>query len=307
MKQVFFRTDLAIEMQQWMTERDGQAPDGVKVRTKVGEFVQATEVSILTTQAEEAMGRKRGRYVTLEAPLLRQNHTECLEETGALLEEVLQDFLALERRETVLVVGLGNRFVTADALGPKVVEGIFVPRHLKDALPPELQGAVRPMAAIAPGVMGITGIETGETIRGVVEKIRPSRILVVDALAARKFSRVNATIQISDTGICPGSGVGNRRMELSRRTLGVPVIAIGVPTVVDAATLVWDALHLAGVKEGEGKEAAEEVLLPYAADLFVTPREMDAALQRLSSTIAAAVNAAVHPKFRRQDQGRYFY
>ena len=159
-----------------------------------------------------------------------------------MLSKELQHLAKPKKRGTVLVVGLGNWNITPDALGPKVVSRVLVTRHLRDTLPEDIAQTVRPVAAVSPGVMGITGIETGEIVKGIVEKMHPDLVIAIDALAARKTSRINAAIQLSDTGLAPGAGVGNKRKMLSEETLGVPVIAIGVPTVVDAATLVNDTM-----------------------------------------------------------------
>ncbi len=307
MKQWYGRTDLALENKEWLQSRQITLEEGVAAVEKSGRYVTLTEVEIQTPKASEQMGKPMGRYWTIEGALLKENHPEALEEAAAVTEEALRQLMGLKGKETVLVVGLGNWNVTPDALGPKVVQQVFVTRHLQQTLPKELAETFRPLAAVSPGVMGITGLETGEMVRGIVQQAKPDLVLAVDALAARKFSRINTTIQLSDTGIAPGSGVGNKRMGLSKETLGVPVIAIGVPTVVDAATLVYDTLALAQAEEGRWEETVEEVLVPYASELFVTPKEMDAVVDRLAATLASAINAAVHPKFERKDQGRFFH
>src|SRR5690606_35629985 len=175
---------------------------------------------------------------------LRANDQDLYEETCKALAAELVNILKLGPKSAILVVGLGNWNVTPDALGPKVVSNLMVTRHLLEYLPDQVDEGVRPVCAVAPGVLGITGIETGEIVKGIVDRIRPDYIIAIDALAARKLERVNTTIQIADTGIAPGSGVGNKRMELSKDTLGVPVLAIGVPTVLDAATMANDAIDL---------------------------------------------------------------
>lgn len=307
MKHSLFRTDLALETKEWLQSRQITLADGIVAQEKQGEYVTLTEVEIQTNEAAEQMGKPLGRYWTVEGQTLKENHPKAMEEAAAVVQDALSRMMDLKGKETVLVVGLGNWNVTPDSLGPKVVKQVFVTRHLAQTLPKEMAEGFRPLAAVSPGVMGITGLETGEMVSGIVKQAKPDVVVAVDALAARKFSRINTTIQMSDTGIVPGSGVGNRRMELSKKTLGVPVIAIGVPTVVDAATLVYDTLSLAGAEESQWEQAAEEVLVPYAADLFVTPKDMDAVVERLSSIIASAINAAVHPDFRLADQGRFFH
>ena len=209
------------------------------------------------------------------------------------MAQALEGIVKLEDSMTALVVGLGNWNVTPDALGPRVVSKLMVTRHLKELVPDSIDEGIRPVCAIAPGVLGITGIETYEIIKGIVEKIKPNLILCIDALASRKLERVNRTIQIGNTGISPGSGVGNKRMEISERTLGVPVIAVGVPTVVDAATMANDTIDLvldAMIKEAtkggkfyemlqsidknEKGRMIEELLNPYVEILWLLLRKL---------------------------------
>jgi spore protease len=225
-----------------------------------------------------------------------------------------------------MVVGLGNRSVTPDALGPKVISRILVTRHIKQELPEALgsEGEVRSVCAITPGVMGITGIETAEIIKGVADKVKPDIIIAIDALAARRTSRINAAIQVSDTGINPGSGMGNKRAALNEQTLGCPVIAIGVPTVIDAATLVNDAMDrildtmIAAAPEGgsfyetlkslereEKYYVIAEALNPYAGNMFVTPKEVDSVIDRLANIISNAINIALHPGIGQEDINKY--
>ena len=238
------RTDLAIEAREMVREGREEAgePDGVQVETRHTEDYELTRVHILTEQGSQTMGKPVGSYITLEAQKLKENDPESHSSIVAVLSKELQHLAKPKKRGTVLVVGLGNWNITPDALGPKVVSRVLVTRHLRDTLPEDMAQTVRPVAAVSPGVMGITGIETGEIVKGIVEKMHPDLVIAIDALAARKTSRINAAIQLSDTGLAPGAGVGNKRKMLSEETLGVPVIAIGVPTVVDAATLVNDTM-----------------------------------------------------------------
>jgi spore protease len=226
----------------------------------------------------------------------------------------------------ILVVGLGNWQVTPDALGPLVCEKMLVTRHLQEIMPPELQGRVRSVSALRPGVMGLTGIETAEIILGVTRRIQPSLIIAIDALAARRTSRINTTVQISDTGINPGAGLGNKRTPINHKSVGVPVIALGVPTVVDAATLVNDTMdrllqamaksvpqeqgdafyNLLDNMEGDERYALIcEILDPEAGNMFVTPKEVDAVIGRLAHVIASALNIALHPGITMKDVNRY--
>jgi spore protease len=214
-------------------------------------------------------------------------------------------------------VGLGNWNATPDALGPRVVENLLVTRHLGKQVPANLAGSLRPVAAIAPGVLGLTGIETGDVIRGIVDRIRPDAVIAVDALATRSIDRILRTVQIADTGIRPGSGVGNRRAGIDRDTLGVPVVAVGVPTVVSAATIAGDAIELLAQRLEEASPSAadalrdllgddrhdviSEVLAPAVGDLMVTPKEIDILIDDMARIVSAGINAALHPQVAAQD------
>ena len=212
--------------------------------------------------------------------------------------------MTLNRKEPeIMIAGLGNWHITADSLGPKVIDKIVVTRHVKNMKDVEIDGRLGSVCAVSPGVMGITGIETSEIIRGMLSTVQPDILFVIDALASRKASRVNTTIQISDTGIIPGSGVGNHRMELSKEVLGIPVIAIGVPTVVDAVTLVRDILEKAGVKESEHilKEAEAKV----TEEMVVTPKNIDIAIERMAAVISNGMNLATHKGFEINEINEY--
>jgi spore protease len=255
---------------------------------------------------------------------MKENDLETHEEIVKIMAKKLEKLRKLKKNSVILVVGLGNWNVTPDALGPKVVSKILVTRHLSEHLPEELHGMVRSVSAISPGVMGLTGIETSEIIRGVVDRVKPDLVIAIDALAARRTSRINATIQIGDTGVNPGHGMGNRRVALNEKTLGVPIIAIGVPTVVDAATLVNDTMDrmlaamakqapkgteffemLMSLADEEKYHLIQEILNPYTGNMFVTPKEVDAVIERLSNIIANAVNLALHPGIKKDDFRRY--
>lgn len=310
------RTDLAIEAREMAKEksRREEEPDGVEVETIAREQYDLTRVRIRNEAGSRTMGKPVGSYITIESQSLKENDIFSHEAIIKGLAEELRELAGLKEGDTVLIAGLGNWNITPDALGPKVVSKVLVTRHLEETLPEEVLRTVRPVAAVSPGVMGITGIETGEIVKGIVEKMQPSLLIAVDALAARRTGRINAAIQLSDTGLAPGAGVGNKRKLLSRETLGIPVIAIGVPTVVDAATLVNDTMdrmleemtnhaekntvfyEMLRSMEGEEKyELIRELLDPYAENMFVTPKEVDAVIDRLSGVIASAVNLALHP------------
>lgn len=316
------RTDLAIEAREMAQEgQNGRGePDGVQVETSHTENYDLTRVHILTEQGSQIMGKPMGSYITLEAQKLKENDPESHCAIVAVLSKELQQLAKPKKQGTVLVVGLGNWNITPDALGPKVVSRILVTRHLRETLPDTLAQTVRPVAAVSPGVMGITGIETGEIVKGIVEKMHPDLVIAIDALAARKTSRINAAIQLSDTGLAPGAGVGNKRKMLSKETLGVPVIAIGVPTVVDAATLVNDTMDrmltemrnqaekrspfyqmLMDMESEDKYRLITELLTPAAENMFVTPKEVDAVVDRLADIIAKSVNMAMQQALTEED------
>lgn len=242
------RTDLALEAHELVTEQ-GAAPDllsGVELVTDDAEpGIKVTRLHVKNEEAGRAIGKLPGRYLTIEVPKLRDNDTAIEEQVARRFTKEFAAFLqelGITEDKKALVVGLGNWNVTPDALGPMVVENLLVTRHLFTLAPESVEEGYREVSALSPGVLGITGIETSEIVFGVVEKSKPDFVICIDALASRALHRVNTTIQISDTGIHPGSGVGNKRKAIDQETLGVPVIAIGVPTVVFASTIVNDAI-----------------------------------------------------------------
>lgn len=245
------RTDLAVEAREMALTQKGIAGEenisqikGVIIKEKeVGELV--ISLVEITPEGEKELGKKQGNYLTIEVQGIRQQDTELQKKVEKVFADELAHFLKrlnIPADASCLVVGLGNWNVTPDALGPAVVENLVITRHLFKLQPESVQEGFRPVSGLAPGVMGITGIETSDIIHGVIEKSKPDFVIAIDALAARSIERVNSTIQISDSGIQPGSGVGNKRKELSKETLGIPVIAIGVPTVVDAVSITSDTI-----------------------------------------------------------------
>lgn len=280
------RTDLALEAREVIHEKEGDIR-GVIIEENYNEKseVKVTKVIIETKNGSISMNKPMGTYITLEAPNMveadEDYHREISEELSVHLKEL---FPSLEE-QSILVVGLGNREVTADALGPNVVDNLYITRHVvreygKAAYNLDKMNLI---SSIVPGVMAQTGIETAEIVKGVVAQTEPDLVIVIDALAARSTKRLNRTIQITNTGIQPGSGVGNHRNALSQECLGIPVIAIGVPTVVDAATIVNDALEKIGV---------ESKVLSELNNMYVTTKDIDATIKRLSFTISEALNIA---------------
>ena len=278
-----FRTDLALERRELIRD---SVPDGVEFEEKTYGKTKITRILVETEQGAKALGKPCGSYVTLEIPSLSANPTESETEIELIAKELSA---LIPKKGCVLVAGLGNHNITPDALGPKTVEFTLSTRHVAESMP---QFEFRPVAAVAPGVMGQTGIETGDVIRGICDRINAECVIAVDALASRSTKRLGCTIQISDTGISPGSGVGNSRRELSKKSLGVPVIAVGVPTVVDAVTVAADAL-----KSG-GEDFIDQDKL---GSLMVTPREIDSVILSVSRVLALAIGRALQPKLSVSD------
>ena len=211
-------TDLAIEASAVENIETSGQMSGIRTQSYRENHVTVTKVEILDERGESAVGKPKGNYVTLEVPDLRENISDAFSETQRILSLELRKILNLKKEQTVMVVGLGNRFVTPDALGPKVVDKLLVTRHLYGVLPEDITENMNSLCAVSPGVLGITGIETGEIIRGIADKIKPDIIIAIDALASRKTSRISTTFQIADTGIVPGSGIGNKRKGLTKET-----------------------------------------------------------------------------------------
>lgn len=238
------RTDLAVESHELTRERENTSTiDGVIVKERTEDGIHITVVEV-SPSAEEVVGKSSGNYVTLEMQGIRDKDTELQERVAQVFAQEFASFLVqvgIQKEHSCLIVGLGNWNVTPDALGPSVVENVLVTKHLFKLQPESVEG-FRNVSAITPGVMGVTGIETSEIIAGVMKESNPDFIIAIDALAARSIERVNTTIQITDTGIHPGSGVGNKRKGLNKESLGIPVIAIGVPTVVDAVSITSDTI-----------------------------------------------------------------
>lgn len=289
-------TDLALEDKE-RYESDDVEISGVSVEEFYDEEqdVRVTEVKILTENGAKAMRKPIGTYITMEMANLVQADEEYRCGIAESIARYVGKVLKPDKEEyTALVVGLGNREVTPDALGPHTVESLNVTRHIVKEYGKYAFGenGCQMVSAIAPGVMAQTGMETYEIVKGIVETVVPDCVFVVDALAARNTKRLNRTIQITDTGIRPGSGVGNHRNEISRETLGIPVIAIGVPTVVSADVIVQDTMeHLISVLEDDDKyEVIQDLIAPHLYGMFVTPKDIDESIEQLSYTIADGLN-----------------
>lgn len=306
------RTDLALEQKERFESDHVEIP-GVILEEEYDEEreIKITRVVIETENGAKIMGKPAGTYVTLEVPNLTVPDEDYHREVSAEIFRVLKTLIKEEKEDyNVLVIGLGNRFVTPDSLGPDTVENLVITRHIVKEYGKYAMGGEKAhmVSALIPGVMAQTGMETLEIVKGVVEEIKPDFAIAIDALAARNSKRLNRTIQIADTGINPGSGVGNHRNALTEETLGIPVIAIGVPTVVDAATIVNDTMEnllqaletserlkgvgvvLQGYNATEKYELIKELISPHLNGMFVTPKDIDETIKRIGFTISEALN-----------------
>ncbi len=288
------RTDLAAEASQLQ----GASIPGVEsIIHNEDRQIAVTTVRVLNDDGARAIGKPPGVYVNIDAADLRNRDPELSERVSRRMAQEMEPMLpSLKGRDTVLIIGLGNWNITPDALGPRVVSKMMVTRHLLELIPDKVDERVRSVCALSPGVLGITGIETGEIILGVVDKVKPVAVVAIDALASRSTSRLGTTIQISDAGINPGSGVGNHRMELNSRTLGVPVISIGVPLVVYAGTIARDIIELIdGPQAGDRAERMiQQVVTESLGELIVTPKEIDALVNDVARTISIGLNLLLH-------------
>ena len=278
------RTDLALEARELWQESAEKATrlNGVKATKQRAEGYPVTWVDILDGRGEKALGKPRGTYRTIDLTAFWQRKSDFFERAVRAVGGQLKELLPGEG--TVLVIGLGNGAMTPDAVGPLAADSVLVTRHLIAAMPRHFSG-FRPVAVFRTGVLGTTGVESAEAVRGLVAQVEPSLVIAVDALASRRVGRVCTTVQLSDTGIIPGSGVGNHRSALNQETLGVPVFAIGVPTVVDSATLAADLLEESGIRDYDG-----EALQKSRQNLMVTPRDIDQQVRDLSKVVGYGIN-----------------
>lgn len=294
------RTDLALEARESIgASESGLRGVSVEEDYHRKEDVRVTKVTIETKNAAKTMGKPMGIYVTMEAPAMIEPDEDYHREISRYLAEELLKLLPAQEEQNILVVGLGNREVTADALGPQTVDNLYITRHIVREYGKAAYNCrhMSLLSALEPGVMAKTGMETAEIVKGVVSETKPDALIVVDALAARSTKRLNRTIQITNTGIQPGSGVGNHRNALTEESLGVPVIAVGIPTVVDAATIVMDAME----KLLEGEENTDTVKFmsrqqppfPELHNMYMTGKDIDAVVKRVSFTVSEGINMAL--------------
>ena len=280
-----FRTDLAVEAIE--NHKSAAALPHVRQSDRTLEGFAVHEVRILSEDAAREIGKPQGRYLTLELDALIRREEDAFPRACKALSTLLRELLPHPNDGPVLIAGLGNRMITPDAIGPQTADHIIATRHLV-AQSPAIFADWRPVSALAPGVLGQTGVETGEVICGVLDRVRPAAVIAVDALAAGRLSRLLRTVQLADTGITPGAGVGNARAALNKETLGVPVIAVGVPTVVDGATLAHEISSQLG-------QPACEALDDLSQPVMITTRDIDREVADISRMIGYAVNMALHP------------
>ncbi len=316
------RTDLALEAREKF-EEDNVEIKGVRLdEEQVTPEIHISSVMIETENGAKVMGRPKGSYVTLEASNMMEEDEGYHREISVQLSRILKRLLPDKQDFTTLVAGLGNRAVTPDSLGPRVVDNLCITRHIINEFGKYVIGdnCQKSVSSIVPGVMAQTGIESMEIVRGIVKETKPDVIIAVDALAARSTRRLNRTIQVTDTGINPGSGVGNHRHGLNGESMGIPVIAIGVPTVVDAATIVIDTMnnlleamcHAKQLRQlghsydeldlVEKYDLVHELLTPQLNTLFVTPKDVDEAVKRLSFTISEGINMALQKDEKKEEE-----
>ena len=286
------RTDLAME-----SAGDTNSLPGVRVSHWENAGINVTEVNVTDQKSAIQLGKPIGNYITLESECVKRRDVDSRLAMSIMIAEEIARLTDVSKGD-VLVVGLGNRMITPDSLGPLTVDRILVTRHIFSELPKYADERLNSVCAVAPGVLGVTGIETAEMLESIVRSIKPACVICVDALAARASSRIGAAVQITDTGIQPGSGVGNRRKALNRERLGVDVIAVGMPTVIYAATLARDAME--GLEPDAADEALEnmerELMGGPAGDMIVTPREIDALIKDSAGMIAMGINRALQPE-----------
>lgn len=291
------RTDLAVEARElWQESTEKQTElKGVKSWEKDLNGFKVTTVEILDDEGAKALNKPVGTYITIEIDRLAQREDNAFTLGSEALGSEISGILKLKENDSVLVVGLGNEAITPDAIGPKTAKNTMVTRHLVEKMP-DMFGSMRRVSVLVSGVLGTTGIESADFIKAVAEKLKPDYVIVVDALASRKLARICRTVQLADTGIVPGSGVGNSRAAINKETLGIPVIAIGVPTVVDAATLAADLAEQSGAKDINPEDMSS-----YGGEMIVTPKEIDSNVNDISKLIGYGINLSLHSDLNIED------
>ena len=309
-----FRTDLALERRDLYNKAHNieKDIDGIETEEeKIDENIVVSKVKVINKNGEEAIGKKQGNYITIDVKNLKIANADEIQRTSEVVTKELKTLIEKHttQKDSILVVGLGNIYVTPDSLGPKVVNEIDITRHLLEYMPEVLDENTREVSAIAPGVLGTTGIETMEILKGIVDNVKPKLVIIIDALASRNIERISSSVQLADTGIVPGAGVGNARKELTEATLGIPVIAMGIPTVVEAATIAADSLtlfikkvqeqgesndFLNKLQEEDKYQIIKEILTPEEYNFIVTPKEIDSLIEKMKDIVARGINFAVN-------------
>ena len=308
---MFFRTDLALERRDIYRKANNLEDEipGIKYNVENIGKTKITRVEITSKEGEEALNKKIGNYITIDVNkinnLLEAENQKIVELLSNEIEKIVDKHIG--KSEDILVVGLGNLYSTPDSLGSKVVKKIEITRHIKKYMPQYIDKNARAISAVAPGVLGMTGIETWEFLKGIVDNVKPKLILAIDSLCSRSVNRISKSIQLSDTGIVPGGGVGNARIELTKESLGIPVIALGIPTCVDVATITEDGLNLwidkleekenidtKILEENNNYEAIKEALLPSDLNFIVTPKEIDELIENMTEIVSAGINNAIY-------------
>ena len=308
-----FRTDLASERRDLYIKANNLEDeiDGIESQKEnIDEQIKIERVIITNENGQKAIGKPKGSYITIDIKDLKHARDEDIQKFSETLTAELKKIIEkhVDNKAEILVVGLGNIYVTPDALGPKVINEIDITRHLLKYVPQYLDKNTRPVSAISPGVLGTTGIETAEILKGIVENVKPKLVIVIDSLASRSMERISSTIQLADTGIVPGAGVDNARKELTIKTLGIPVIALGIPTVVETAVVVNDCLdifieklqqkaesnqYLNKLKEEDNYLEIKEALIPKDFNFIVTPKEIDALVENMKDVVARGINMSL--------------
>lgn len=308
-----FRTDLALERRDVYKKINNLQDDIdgiVSEEVKVSDSINITRVNVTNENGANAINKPIGTYTTIDVEKMRNITEEEISKISNTMSEELKKLINkhVGKTDEILIVGLGNEYSTPDSLGPKVVREVDVTRHIFKYLPQFVEDGDREVSAIAPGVLGVTGIETQEILKGIVDNVKPKLIIAIDSLASKSIDRISSSVQLSDTGIIPGAGVGNKRRELSRDTLGVPVIGIGIPTVVELATLVSDGIdifiktlqekaesndYLNKLKENDKYEEVKEALNVGEYNMIVTPKEIDDLIENMKNIVARGINYAI--------------
>ena len=309
-----FRTDLALERRDLYNKANNieNDIDGIEAEEeKVNDNIIISRVRVTNENGEAAIGKKKGNYITIDVRNLKIAGEEEIQKTSEVVTNELKKLIEnhITKQDAILVVGLGNIYVTPDSLGPKVINEVDITRHLLEYMPEVLDKSTREVSAISPGVLGTTGIETMEILKGIIDNVRPKLVIIIDALASRNIERISSSVQIADTGIVPGAGVGNARKELTEATLGVPVIAMGIPTVVEAATIAADSLtlfikkvqdngnsndFLNKLQEEDKYKIIKEILAPEEYNFIVTPKEIDSLIEKMKDIVARGINFAIN-------------